>query len=60
MATALITLSDAGVRLLAPLVDLLPEARLYVHESVRVLPFGDLQRFFPILGQMDVLAPRRL
>ena len=35
MKTALITLSDAGARLLAPLVARLPEARLFIHESVR-------------------------
>lgn len=35
MKTALITLSDAGARLLAPLAGLLPEAGLFVHESVR-------------------------
>ncbi len=38
MKTALITLSDAGARLLAPLVVRLPEARLFVHESVRNEP----------------------
>jgi len=32
---ALITLSDAGAKLLAPLVGHWPEARLYVHESVQ-------------------------
>ncbi|MEK6535321.1 MAG: cobalamin biosynthesis protein, partial [Thermodesulfobacteriota bacterium] len=35
MKTALITLSDAGARLLAPLTGRLPEARLFVHKSVR-------------------------
>src|SRR5512135_3667803 len=35
MAIALITLSDAGARLLAPLAAHLPEARVYVHTSVR-------------------------
>lgn len=35
VTTALITLSDAGVRLLVPLMTALPGARLYVHESVR-------------------------
>jgi cobalt-precorrin 5A hydrolase len=35
MKTALITLSDAGARLLAPLTGRLPEAWLFVHESVR-------------------------
>jgi cobalt-precorrin 5A hydrolase len=35
MKTALITLSDEGARLLAPLTGLLPEARLFIHESVR-------------------------
>jgi cobalt-precorrin 5A hydrolase len=38
---ALITLSDAGARLLAPLVATLPKARLYVHESVHVAPAGE-------------------
>jgi cobalt-precorrin 5A hydrolase len=33
--TALISLSAAGSRLLAPLAALLPEARLYLHEAVR-------------------------
>ncbi len=32
MTTALITLSDEGARLLAPLATALPEARLYIHE----------------------------
>jgi cobalt-precorrin 5A hydrolase len=35
MITALITLSDEGARLLAPLTGRLPEARLFIHESVR-------------------------
>jgi cobalt-precorrin 5A hydrolase len=35
MKTALITLSAEGARLLAPLTGLLPETRLFVHESVR-------------------------
>ncbi|MCE5282981.1 MAG: hypothetical protein LLG93_12845, partial [Deltaproteobacteria bacterium] len=35
VTTALITLSDAGAKLLVPLVTALPGARLYVHESVR-------------------------
>ena len=35
MKTALITLSDEGARLLAPLTGRLPEARLFAHESVR-------------------------
>ena len=34
MKTALITLSTEGARLLAPLVGRLPEARLFIHESV--------------------------
>lgn len=34
MKTALITLSDEGARLLVPLIGRLPEARLFVHESV--------------------------
>ncbi len=38
LTTALITLSDAGAKLLAPLVRALPGARLYVHESVRTVP----------------------
>jgi hypothetical protein len=40
MKTALITLSDEGARLLAPLTGRLPEARLYIHESVRSGSFG--------------------
>jgi cobalt-precorrin 5A hydrolase len=35
MKTALITLSGEGARLLAPLTGRLPEARLFIHESVR-------------------------
>jgi len=35
MKTALITLSAEGARLLAPLTGRLPEARLFIHESVR-------------------------
>ncbi len=35
---ALITLSDAGARLLAPLLTALPETRLYLHDSVRYNP----------------------
>jgi cobalt-precorrin 5A hydrolase len=35
VTTALITLSDAGARLLAPLVTALSGARLYLHKSVR-------------------------
>jgi len=35
MKTALITLSAEGARLLSPLTGRLPEARLFVHESVR-------------------------
>ena len=34
MITALITLSAEGARLLSPLVGCLPEARLFIHESV--------------------------
>jgi cobalt-precorrin 5A hydrolase len=36
MKTALITLSAAGERLLSPLTGSLPDARLFVHESVRL------------------------
>jgi cobalt-precorrin 5A hydrolase len=39
--TALITLSDAGAKLLAPLAHALPEARFYFHESVQVAPAGE-------------------
>ena len=35
MKTALITLSAEGARLLSPLTGRLPEARLFIHESVR-------------------------
>lgn len=38
MKTALITLSDEGARLLVPLVGRLPEARLFIHKSVRNVP----------------------
>jgi cobalt-precorrin 5A hydrolase len=41
MKTALITLSAEGARLLAPLAGWLPEARLYMHESVRGGSFGN-------------------
>ena len=35
VTTALITLSEEGAKLLAPLATALPGARLYIHESVR-------------------------
>lgn len=35
MKTALVTLCAEGARLLAPLTERLPEARLFIHESVR-------------------------
>jgi cobalt-precorrin 5A hydrolase len=38
MKTALITLSAEGARLLAPLTGRLPEAQLFIHESVRNEP----------------------
>jgi cobalt-precorrin 5A hydrolase len=41
MKTALITLSAEGARLLAPLAGRLPEAQLFVHESVRGGSFGN-------------------
>jgi cobalt-precorrin 5A hydrolase len=40
MKTALITLSAEGARLLSPLIGRLPEARLFVHESVCCGSFG--------------------
>ena len=40
MKSALITLSAEGARLLAPLAALLPEARLFVHDSVRLEAIG--------------------
>ena len=39
MKTALVTLSAAGARLLAPLAVLLPDAKLYIHESVQYESF---------------------
>ncbi len=59
---ALITLSDAGARLLVPLVAALPEARLYIHESVRdesvrrVAPKAE--RFARIADLTATLFPR--
>jgi cobalt-precorrin 5A hydrolase len=46
MTIALITLSDAGARLLAPLTRALPGARLYAHETVReeALRLGTLEK----------------
>jgi cobalt-precorrin 5A hydrolase len=66
--TALITLSDAGARLLAPLAAALPGARLYLHESVRVASAGEApglteaERFTKIADLTAALFPvcRRL
>jgi cobalt-precorrin 5A hydrolase len=55
MKTALITLSDEGARLLAPLTGLLPEARLFVHESVREAPAAE--RFTKIADLTASLFP---
>ncbi|MHB8770980.1 MAG: cobalt-precorrin 5A hydrolase [Syntrophales bacterium] len=60
---ALITLSDAGARLLAPLAATLPGARLYVHEAVRdeSLESGETaleaERFARIADLTAVLFP---
>jgi cobalt-precorrin 5A hydrolase len=55
METALITLSDEGARLLAPLSGSLPGARLFVHESVREA-FG-AERFAKIADLTAALFP---
>jgi cobalt-precorrin 5A hydrolase len=65
MTTALITLSSEGLRLLAPLTSLLPEARLFVHESVREAPaaehfakIADLTAsLFPVCRNLVFAAP---
>lgn len=55
MKTALITLSAEGARLLAPLTDRLPEARLFVHESVRTALAAE--RFAKIADLTAALFP---
>jgi cobalt-precorrin 5A hydrolase len=65
MKTALITLSDAGARLLSPLLEQIPEARLFVHESVSLAarPAGlsgddaDTGRFSKIAELTEQLFP---
>ena len=62
--TALISLSNAGARLLAPLVAALPGARLYLHESVRPESPGETpnlpeaERFTKIADITAALFPR--
>ena len=51
--TALITLSAAGARLLAPLATALPGTRLYLHEAVR----HEAVRHEPVRDQMGAAAP---
>jgi cobalt-precorrin 5A hydrolase len=53
--TALITLSDAGARLLAPLVGHLPEARLFVHDAAQEAP--EAERFTKIADLTATLFP---
>ncbi len=55
MKTALVTLSAEGVRLLAPLTGRLPEAQLFVHESVRTAPAAE--RFAKIADLTATLFP---
>jgi len=55
MKTALITLSPEGARLLAPLAGRLPEARLFVHESVAETPAAE--RFTKIAALTAALFP---
>jgi len=60
MKTALITLSNAGTRLLAPLAGRLPEARLFVHKSVKdesVRKALDAERFTKIADLTAALFP---
>jgi cobalt-precorrin 5A hydrolase len=51
--TALITLSNPGARLLAPLATALPGARLYLHEAVR----HEAVRHEPVRGESGGAAP---
>ena len=51
--TALITLSNPGARLLAPLATALPGARLYLHEAVR----HEAVRHEPLRGESGGAAP---
>ena len=55
MKTALITLSEEGAKLLAPLAAALPETRLFVHESVREAP--EAERFAQIADLTAALFP---
>jgi cobalt-precorrin 5A hydrolase len=55
MKTALITLSAEGVRLLFPLIGRLPEARLFIHESVPKAP--QAERFNRIADLTAALFP---
>lgn len=70
MKTALVTLSDAGARLLTPLTVLIPGARLYIHESVRNRTTGEtpdaevfakiaelMTRLFPVYRKIVCAAP---
>jgi len=64
--TALITLSNPGARLLAPLATALPGARLYLHEAVRHEPLRgesggaapEAERFTKIADLTATLFPR--
>ena len=60
MKTALITLSAEGARLLSPLTGRLPEARLFVHESVQHGPgreAPEAERFSKIADLTALLWP---
>lgn len=60
MKSALITLSAEGAKLLAPLTGLLPEARLFVHDSVRFETIegeGSAERFVKIADLTASLFP---
>jgi cobalt-precorrin 5A hydrolase len=60
MKMALITLSTEGARLLSPLTGRLPEARLFVHESVRYEPVRETptaERFTKIADLTASLFP---
>jgi len=59
MKTALITLSPEGTRLLAPLTGRLPEARLFIHESVREesVRIGSVRQARQWSGMRDSIQP---
>ena len=57
MKTALITLSEEGAKLLAPLAAALPETRLFVHESVRDGSVREAERFARVADLTAALFP---